>query len=209
MMTVILSMIIFALVGAISPGPVNIIATSAGASFGFIRALPHVLGASVAYALIVFLAGSGLNKVFSTLPQIALVLQVCGGLFLLYMSYKIATSVPQTDVSGLPEKAPSFLEGGLTQSLNPKAWLVSMSGVSLFVSSQSAYFGYLMAFTAISLLVCLIGVGTWAVMGHLIGNVLSGSASNNTRYRIYFNRLMALLLCSTVCSAAIAMYVGQ
>lgn len=34
-MTIIISMFIFALIGAISPGSVNIIATGSGASFGF------------------------------------------------------------------------------------------------------------------------------------------------------------------------------
>ena len=45
MITVLLSMSIFALIGAITPGPVNIIATSSGATFGFVRTLPHIPGA--------------------------------------------------------------------------------------------------------------------------------------------------------------------
>lgn len=37
-----ISMALFALAGAISPGPVHVIASSQGARHGFWRALPHV-----------------------------------------------------------------------------------------------------------------------------------------------------------------------
>ena len=70
MITVMLSMAIFALVGAISPGPVNIIATSSGACFGFRRTVPHVMGATFAYTLIVLLVGFGLNQSLMQFPQI-------------------------------------------------------------------------------------------------------------------------------------------
>jgi threonine/homoserine/homoserine lactone efflux protein len=44
-------MSLFVLIGAITPGPVNIIATSSGVRFGFTRTLPHVLGAMISYTL--------------------------------------------------------------------------------------------------------------------------------------------------------------
>ena len=62
MLTAIIPMFIFALIGAISPGPVNIIATGSGASFGFRRTIPHVFGATIAYTLIVLLVGLGLKN---------------------------------------------------------------------------------------------------------------------------------------------------
>lgn len=193
MAAVVLSMIIFALVGAISPGPVNIIATGAGANFGFFKALPHVLGATVAYALIVFLVGVGLNEVLLRFPQFTDVLQYIGGAFLLYMSFKIATANP-VDIEVVGQTMPPhFIEGALAQGLNPKAWLVSMSGVSLFVSAQNPAFFYLLVFCLVSFFMCLVGVGTWAVMGHLIGKYLSDS-----KHQVLFNRVMGVLLSSTV-----------
>ncbi|BBB31109.1 LysE family translocator [Neptunomonas japonica] len=193
MAAVVLSMIVFALVGAISPGPVNIIATGAGANFGFVKALPHVLGATVAYALIVFLVGVGLNEVLLRFPQITDILQYIGGAFLLYMSFKIATASPvDIDIASqiIP---PRFIEGALAQGLNPKAWLVSMSGVSLFVSAQHLAFFYLLVFCLVSFCMCLLGVGTWAVLGHFIGKYLS-----DDRHQVMFNRIMGVLLSSTV-----------
>jgi len=192
-MSVFVSMFIFALIGAISPGPVNIIATGAGANFGFMRALPHVLGATIAYTLIVFLVGIGLNEVLETYPQITATLQYLGGAFLLYMSYKIATAKPLCDDTATEKKPPSILQGALSQGLNPKAWLVSMSGVSLFVVANSPATLYLLVFCLISFVVCFVGVGSWAAIGHLIRKLLA-----NERYQIAFNIVMGLLLSSTV-----------
>ncbi len=193
MATVLISMFIFALIGAISPGPVNIIATGAGANFGFRRALPHVFGATIAYTLIVFLVGVGLNKILETYPQITSTLQYLGGGFLLYMSYKIATAKPLTGTLILENKPPSLLEGALSQWLNPKAWLVSMSGITLFVSANSPASLYLLAFCVISFVVCFVGVGTWAAIGHVIRKYLS-----NERHQVIFNLVMGLLLSCTV-----------
>jgi threonine/homoserine/homoserine lactone efflux protein len=190
---VFVSMFIFALIGAISPGPVNIIATGAGANFGFVRAIPHVLGATLAYTLIVFLVGIGLNEVLNAYPQITSSLQYLGGAFLLYMSYKIATSKPLKNDGITATSPPSLLEGALSQGLNPKAWLVSMSGVSLFVVANSPAILYLLMFCLISFVVCFVGVGTWAAIGHLIRKVLA-----NERHQVSFNIAMGLLLSSTV-----------
>ena len=193
-MTVFISMFIFALIGAISPGPVNIIATSTGANFGFIRALPHVSGATVSYTVIVFLMGIGLNQVLSSVPEITQVLQYLGAGFLLYMSYKIATSGHDINTF-MQTAAPTFIEGALSQGLNPKAWLVSMSGVSLFVATNTPPMWYLLAFCLISFTVCFASVATWAALGTMIANFLS----TKTR-QVSFNVCMGLLLSSSVIS---------
>lgn len=196
MITVILSMAIFVLVGAISPGPVNIIATSSGACFGFRRTVPHVIGATFAYTLIVLLVGFGLNQSLIQYPEITNILKYLAGIYLLYMSFKIATSVPlNVTVSSGVKQPPSFIDGVLSQGLNPKAWLVSMSGVSIFVSVHTESTFYLLVFSAISFTVCFVGISTWAAMGHVIRDHLS------TRTRqIRFNMMMGLLLSISVIS---------
>jgi threonine/homoserine/homoserine lactone efflux protein len=64
-------MFLFALAGAISPGPVNLVAASLGASAGFCRALPHVAGASLSYAAIVWLMGDASSYTTGTLVDVA------------------------------------------------------------------------------------------------------------------------------------------
>lgn len=196
MISILFSMLIFALIGAISPGPVNIIAASTGANYGFQRTLPHIIGATVAYTLIVFLMGVSLNQTLSIFPQFTYALKYLGSIFLFYMSYKIATASPfDTKEMTRETKAPSFIEGMLSQGLNPKAWLVSMSGVSLFVLPNSPVSLYIIAYCSISFVICFVGVGTWAAIGQFIGRFLS----TRKRQRV-FNVFMGLLLASTVVS---------
>lgn len=189
MLTVIISMLLFALVGAISPGPVNIIATGAGARYGVRGALPHVLGATISYTLIVLLAGLMLNELGQWLPQLALLMQVAGAVFLLWVAWKIATAPPQNLQEDERRTAPGFMGGVLCQTLNPKAWLVSMSGVSLFVSRQESSDLLLIIFCLVSFAMCFLGVGCWAVLGRMIRGILS-----TARRQVMFNRVMALLL---------------
>lgn len=194
MWTVLASMIIFALVGAASPGPVNIIATSSGARFGYRRTLPHVLGASLAYSVVVLISGIALTQTSYWLPKATGLLSMLGGLFLLYMALKIALAKPSRSVQGEVDQ-PAFLrDGALAQLLNPKAWLVALSGVSLFVVSYLPDTVYLWLFCLVSLCCCFVGVSLWALLGEQLGQYLT-----TAKRQLMFNRLMAALLASTVC----------
>lgn len=194
MLSVFISMAIFAFIGAVTPGPVNIIATSTGANFGFRRAFAHVLGATVTYTLIVFLMGLGLGSLLIMIPEIATGMRYMGAGFLLYMAYKIATSPVQDHrKTNNLAKPPSFVQGSLVQALNPKAWLVSISGVGLFVYANSPVSVYLIAFCGISFVACLSGVSIWAASGQVISRYLNGR-----NRQIGFNILMAALLSISV-----------
>ena len=54
MTALMLAMGTFALMGAITPGPVNVLAIRHGAAAGRLTALAYVLGASLSYALVVW-----------------------------------------------------------------------------------------------------------------------------------------------------------
>ncbi len=194
MLSVFVSMSIFAFIGAVTPGPVNIIATSAGANFGFRRAFTHVLGASISYTLIVLLVGIGLGGLLMVIPEIASAMKYLGAGFLLYMASKIATTPVQSSAQRHHQlQPPSFIQGSLVQALNPKAWLVSMSGIGLFVSANSPVYLYLIAFCCISFIACLSGVTIWAAAGLVISRYLNGYWQQRG-----FNILMALLLSASV-----------
>ncbi|GAB3533886.1 LysE family translocator [Photobacterium alginatilyticum] len=195
MFSVFSSMIVFALVGAVSPGPVNIIAASTGAQSGYRKTLSHVLGATIAYALIVFLCGLSLELVSTLLPEIMGIMRLLGGGFLLYMGFKIATATGIGKQDRQYYTPPTFIEGALSQALNPKAWLVAISGISLFVLNHSPTVLYLFCFTAISFIACFAGVSVWAAAGDYIGHYLS-----TTRRQNVFNITMGTLLSGSVIS---------
>jgi threonine/homoserine/homoserine lactone efflux protein len=56
-MSLIISMAAFALVASITPGPVNIVALSSGAQFGFRASQRHVAGATLGFVVLLVLKG--------------------------------------------------------------------------------------------------------------------------------------------------------
>ncbi|MEZ8142042.1 transporter [Enterovibrio norvegicus FF-162] len=190
--SVILAMATFAFVGAVTPGPVNILATSTAVNAGVKEAAKHVLGASLAYAFVVYLSGNVMQGLLHVLPKLEAVMQVVGSLYLFYLAYKIFTA-PVTRIAASHTARSGLWIGSLTQLLNPKAWLVAMSGISLFVFGRGDENLYLLIFTSVSLVLCLIGVGVWAVLGTVLASRLE-----NPRQQRQFNRVMGVLLAVSV-----------
>jgi len=188
------SMATFALAGSISPGPVNIIAATSGARHGLNRAFIYVAGAAISYAIVVFISGLMLDVLLNALPQLAYYVRVAGSGFLLYMAYNLVSSSAQSvEAHSAQPFSPGFINGVLTQWLNPKAWLYASSGVSLFTAHSSSPSWHLAIFVGISLVVCFIGVGSWACFGKAIAHWLNSPV----RQRM-FNCSMGVLLAVTV-----------
>lgn len=188
----IFAMIVFAFAGAVTPGPVNILATSTAVQQGSIQALKHVLGASFAYAAVVYLSGSMLSTATDTLPIVQSSIQLVGSAFLIWLAYTIATA-PLGNIEVKKSNASGWVTGSLTQILNPKAWLVAMSGASVYVVGQINPDKWLWIFTLISLGACFIGIGVWAILGRVFATYLS----QPNKQRI-FNRAMAFILVLSV-----------
>lgn len=192
MENLVLAMVVFAFVGAVTLGPVNLLATTTAVNDGLRAALKHVLGASIAYAVVVFATGQMMQTLVAILPKLEVWMQLIGSSFLFYLAYQIFAA-PVKGVAVEPVKSSGWLTGSLTQIVNPKAWLVAMSGVSLYVLGQENEQYSLWLFTLVSLFVCVIGVGVWAMIGGVLANRLA-----NPRVHRQFNRLMAIMLCASV-----------
>ena len=164
-------MVFFALVGGITPGPVNVMASSLGARWGWAGAWPHVLGASLGYCAMVGAMGSGLQLALAPHPALARYTQWLGAAYLLYLAVRIGTAAPSTALQSggpaslRPRTAQGLWGGFLVQTLNPKGWLVAMSGVGLFVVGAADEALALLVFCVISLVVCFVAVSAWAGLG--------------------------------------------
>ena len=65
-----LSMALFWIVAAYTPGPNNVIASYSGFNFGFKKTLPHILGVTFGFTSLTFLLTIGLVNVFKIYPII-------------------------------------------------------------------------------------------------------------------------------------------
>ena len=185
-MSLIVSVAAFALVGSITPGPVNIVALSSGAQFGFRASQRHVAGATLGFVLLLVLMGLGLHELLEIWPGLTQVVQWAGVAFLLFMAFKLASDDGQVDAKD-SGRAPSMLYGALMQWLNPKAWLACVAGMGAFVANGEARL--IWQFAAVYLVICYVSVGCWAYAG----TFLRGYLNNPAGMRL-FNRSMALLL---------------
>ncbi|MBA1231725.1 LysE family translocator [Pseudomonas viridiflava] len=185
-MSLFMSMAAFALASSITPGPVNIVALSTSARFGFRPGMRHVLGATLGFTLLLVLIGFGLHETLRQWPFMTRVIQWAGVAFLLYMALRLALDDGQLSVAQQARPS-SMLNGAIMQWLNPKAWLASIAGMGVFVANGEALL--IGQFAAIYFVVCYASLGCWAYAGSFLSHHLRSASGIRM-----FNRLMALML---------------
>ncbi len=188
----ILPLMMFALVSSITPGPNNLMLLASGANFGFRRSVPHMLGISLGFALMALLVGIGLAQVFELYPVLKLVLKVLAVVYMLYLAWKIANAAAPKAVSGAG-KPFTFLQAAAFQWVNPKAWAMALTAVTVYAPNQELVVIAVVAgvFSAVN----LPSVTFWAVLGQQAQRVLT----NQRRLRA-FNITMAVLLIGSLYS---------
>ena len=200
MLSSILSMAAFALVGAITPGPVNVLALQHGRQGAHGQAACYVLGASLSYVGVVACMGLAAQQAQAWLPVLGgLASWICAA-YLLYLAWGLAHAPPEKQPSS-DDTGPhrhtawqALLQGTGVQTLNPKAWLFALSAVGVFVLPHgSAAPAALRQLCAISLLACGLGVGCWAVLGRLLMHWLNTPARQRG-----LNRVLAAVLVLSV-----------
>ena len=179
---------LFALVTSITPGPNNTMLLASGVNFGFHRTIPHMLGITCGFFVLVVAVGFGLGAVFQTYPLLYTVLRDVGAAYLLYLAWKIAHSGPVSDAEQGDAKPISYLGAAAFQWVNPKAWIMAIGAISTYTPMQG-YFTNVIVIAAVFALINLPSVSVWAACGTLLRNVLK-----DRRWLRLFNWGMAALL---------------
>src|ERR1700730_10890132 len=118
--------LIFAVVAAVTPGPSNVMVTTAGANAGILRGLPCLFGVTTGMALMMFLVPLGLGSLVLAHPLALRALNWGGAAFLLWLAWEIATS---RSLDATASRDPvGFIGGAGFQWVNPKSWLVPPGG---------------------------------------------------------------------------------
>ncbi len=71
-----LAFIAYAFVTSITPGPNNTMLLASGVNYGFVRSLPHVLGISIGFGVMVVGVGAGLGRLFEAYPSLYAALRI-------------------------------------------------------------------------------------------------------------------------------------
>jgi threonine/homoserine/homoserine lactone efflux protein len=183
---------LFALVTSITPGPNNTMLLASGVNFGFNRTIPHMLGITCGFFVLVVAVGFGLGAVFKAYPVLYTVLRYVGAAYLLYLAWKIAHSGPVSESERGEGKPISYLGAAAFQWVNPKAWIMAIGAISTYTPMQG-YFTNVIVIAAVFALINLPSVSVWAACGTLLRNVLK-----DRRWLRLFNWGMAALLVASL-----------
>jgi threonine/homoserine/homoserine lactone efflux protein len=182
---------VFALAAAFTPGPNNIMLTASGANFGFRRTIPHMLGVTMGFSLLLLGVAFGLGALFSTYPAIQDTLRLAGCAYLLYFAWRIATARRPNGADG--GRPFTILQAAGFQFVNPKAWMMGISAMTAFTLSGADYRQSALLVVAVFVLVTVGAVTTWASFGTAIGKLLKTQHAFQM-----FNVSMALLTVASI-----------
>jgi threonine/homoserine/homoserine lactone efflux protein len=180
----------YSFVMSITPGPNNVMLTASGASFGFRKTIPHILGIVAGFSVVLFGVCAGLDVVFTRWPAIQSVLRWVGAAYLVYLGWRILRSGEAQDARS--RKPLTALEAAGFQFLNPKAWMMTLTAAAMFLPRELGVLtasSYMVGIMAVTNLPC---ITVWALFGSSMRGFLARPAG-----RMTFNIVLALALVAT------------
>jgi threonine/homoserine/homoserine lactone efflux protein len=171
-----------------TPGPNNILVASSGVNFGFRATVPHILGITFGFPIMLLIVGLGLAKVFLAVPMVHVVFKYVSLVYLVYLAWRIATASALTATPG-SAKPLTFVQAAAFQWVNGKAWIIAVSAVTTYTVVNSTLWLQISAIAAMDVGITLASVSCWTLFGHFLRNYLH---TDSRRRR--FNYTMAGLL---------------
>lgn len=181
------ALVLFAFATSITPGPNNMMLFASGVNFGFRRTVPHMLGIGAGFLSLLVGVGMGLGAVLHAYPPAFIALKVAGGLYLLWIAWKIGSSRSMGE--GEAKARPmTFLGAAAFQWVNPKAWVMAVTAMAVYPNPEQ----YALTVAIVALVFAAVNVpsvSTWAGFGSALREWLSVPVRLK-----WFNITMAVLL---------------
>jgi threonine/homoserine/homoserine lactone efflux protein len=192
----------FAVAMSASPGPNNTMVTASGATWGFWRTLPHMLGIAVGFSVMLVAVALGAGEVLRAYPWAQVAMRWLGAAYLLWLAWQIATARPiAPETAGGRARPLGFWRAALFQWINPKAWVISVGGVVTYASAGgSGVTTQAVLLGVIFLIVTLPSTALWTLIGVGAARLLRTPAALRR-----FNVAMAALLVASL----VPMFLGE
>ncbi len=183
----IVSLLAFALVSSITPGPSNFMLLASGANFGFRRTLPQLFGIAAGFGALLIGVGLGLGVVLTASPGLHLALKLAGAFYLFYLAWRIAMARSAGGGAHLARPL-SFAEAASFQWINPKAWVAAVSAMAVYTSAEGPFLSVMLVALVFPLAI-LPSLAAWAGCGTALRSVLG-----DTRRLRALNLALGLML---------------
>lgn len=182
-----LPLALFAFVSSITPGPNNIMLTSSGILFGFQRSIPHMLGITFGFGVMLALCAAGVGSLVLAVPAIHIILKVLGSTYLVYLAWNLRSMAFRQD-ENQHARPMSFMGAALFQFANPKAWVMAVTGASAFLPLMQPVWFAIALFCLVFCTVNLPCISIWAGTGAALRRYLA-----EPRWQRLFCIVMVLL----------------
>ena len=171
----------------ITPGPNNILCAAHGSQHGFRATIPLISGFVVGWFLMGLFVALAIDFIEQNTGLLTY-LTMIGASYMIYLSYKIATSKPLDDGPSESQRL-TPLTGAMLQFVNGKAWIHDIVLLGSFGTIFGTGLLAKMALIIFSIILCLPFVALWAGFGTFLRNFFTSPESS-----LMLNRLMGFSL---------------
>ncbi len=182
----------YCFVMSVTPGPNNVMLTASGATFGFRRTVPQMLGIGLGCGIQIMLVSLGMGAVFEWLPQIQEVLRWVGAAYLVYLAWRLMQAGLVVGEAQARTRPLSFIESAAFQFLNPKAWMIAVTTATVFLPKTLSPFLGALYLCGVLVLANIPACTIWVLFGAGMRQLLSSD-----RLRQVFAGILALTLVLT------------
>ena len=182
------SFAIFAASQVGTPGPANMALMTTGARYGFRAALPFVAGVALGKQLIIWPVGFGLMELAERAPWVFEVLKYASAAYIIWLAWRVANM--RLGAAQRAEAAPGFAAGLIVHPLNPKAWAMALTALSVYAPSQTRT-----AFTLLALVFATVILPA-ITAGMVLGQQLARVRTSPRRLALCNWTMAALLIAS-------------
>ena len=189
------ALLVLATAMSFTPGPNTTLSTALAANHGLRRAMPFVCAVPVGWSALLVVCTLGLGALVVAVPLLSWSIKLVGVAYLLWLAFKISRSrqLSQADAARLNV---TFWQGAALQFVNIKAWMLALAIVSGWIAGR-ADTGLRFAVVLADMLAFAFASNlTYALVGSLLRDWLSGPAGTGQRL-LWFNRVMAAVLVVT------------
>lgn len=191
-----LALVGFSFVSAATPGPNNVLLSASGASFGFRRTVPHIVGTAVGIGVMAMGVAAGLGAVVAGAPGLVLAMKVAGSAYLLFLAVQLARA--GAFQRGQVARPLGLTAAALFQAANPKGWLFVLGAMSTFrPDGMSVEAGSLLV-VATMVAVILPSASLWALAGDALYRLLGSERRR---------RVVSVVLAAVVAGTVILVWV--
>ena len=189
------ALLVLATAASFTPGPNTTLSTALAANLGFKKSLRFTLAVPVGWGLLLSACAGGMGAMVVAVPGLQLAIKAMGVAYLLWLALKLAHS-SQLAQAHAAQLQVTFWQGVMLQFLNIKAWMLALTIVAGWLAGQDDAVRRFAVILPLMMAFGLVSNLSYALMGSLLRDWLSGPDGTARRLR-WFNRTMAAVLAAT------------